>query len=74
MIVVAEYDPELADGFRRAAPAHEYGAFKKRLARQDADESRYADGKTDMLLRILAAAGLRSDDLETITRTNRRAV
>lgn len=55
--------------------ARDYGALKKRLAAQFADDiDGYIDGKTDILLRILREAGLPSDALDTIERINRRTV
>jgi GrpB-like predicted nucleotidyltransferase (UPF0157 family) len=63
--------------YLRAHPevALDYGELKRQLASQFAhDIDGYINGKTDMLLRILRMAGLRSDELETIERINRRAL
>jgi GrpB-like predicted nucleotidyltransferase (UPF0157 family) len=55
--------------------AEEYGELKKALAKQfPHDIDGYVDGKTDMLLRILRAAGFPSAQLKEIERANRNAV
>jgi GrpB-like predicted nucleotidyltransferase (UPF0157 family) len=55
--------------------AKEYGELKKRLAEQfPHDIDRYVGGKTDLLLRILRAAGLPPARLVEIERTHRKAV
>ena len=61
----------------RAHPelAKQYGDLKKRLAGQHSDDvDAYTEGKTEAILRILEAAGFRSDELGTIERLNRRTV
>ena len=63
--------------YLRAHPetAREYGEVKKQLAKQfPNDIDGYVDGKTDLLLRILRAAGLSETQLENISRANRKAV
>ncbi|HEX7137113.1 MAG TPA: GrpB family protein [Vicinamibacterales bacterium] len=55
--------------------AKQYGDLKRRLAEQfPADIDGYVAGKTDLIIRMLAAAGFRSDELESIQRINRRSV
>ena len=55
--------------------AAEYGDLKKRLAKQfPHDSDGYVDGKTDLLLRILRAAGLPPARLAEIERANRKTV
>jgi len=55
------------------AAAAEYGALKKRLAREfPHDIGGYVVGKTDFVLGILRAAGLPADALLAIERANRR--
>lgn len=61
--------------YLRAHPdvAARYGALKKELARQFPDDiESYVFGKTDLVLEILRAAGLRADQLADIERVNRR--
>jgi GrpB-like predicted nucleotidyltransferase (UPF0157 family) len=54
--------------------AKEYGELKKQLAeRFPHDSDGYVDGKTDLLLRILRAAGFPSRWLTDIERSNRTA-
>jgi len=53
--------------------AKEYGELKKRLAAQSPHEiDRYVDGKTELVLRILRAAGLPPVRLMEIERGNRK--
>ena len=55
------------------AAAREYGALKKQLARRfPNDIDRYVAGKTDLVLSILRAAGVREDQIAAIERANRR--
>jgi GrpB-like predicted nucleotidyltransferase (UPF0157 family) len=55
--------------------AQEYGELKKRLARDfPHDIDSYIDGKTDLILKILRAAGFPAARLEAIERANRKAV
>jgi GrpB-like predicted nucleotidyltransferase (UPF0157 family) len=55
--------------------ARQYGDLKKALANQfPEDIDAYTEGKTELILRILGEAGLRSDELETIEQINRRTV
>ncbi|HEX6533449.1 MAG TPA: GrpB family protein [Gemmatimonadaceae bacterium] len=55
--------------------ATEYGALKKRLAREyPHDIDRYIDGKTDLILGILRASNFPAARLEAIERTNRMSV
>src|SRR5262245_39790952 len=61
--------------YLRAHPdtARDYGALKKRLAREfPHDIGRYIDGKTDLLLEILRACGLSTAQLEAVARVNRK--
>jgi len=52
--------------------AARYGALKLQLAGQYRDDvAAYTAGKTETILRILASAGFRPDELETIERINR---
>jgi GrpB-like predicted nucleotidyltransferase (UPF0157 family) len=63
--------------FLRAHPdtAKEYGELKKRLAKRfPHDIDSYIDGKTDLLLRILRAAGFPLARLDAIERANRKSV
>lgn len=60
--------------YLRAHPdvAQQYSGLKRRLASQyPEDVDAYTSGKTDVILWILKAAGLRSDELEAIERLNR---
>ena len=51
----------------------EYGALKKQLAAQHADDiDSYIDGKTDFLLRILADSSLSHEDLRSVEASNRK--
>jgi GrpB-like predicted nucleotidyltransferase (UPF0157 family) len=53
--------------------AARYGALKLQLAGQHREDvAAYTAGKTEAILRILAVAGFRPDELETIERINRR--
>lgn len=53
--------------------AHDYGALKKRLAREFADDiDGYIEGKTDFLVELLRAIGFTGSDLADIERMNRR--
>jgi GrpB-like predicted nucleotidyltransferase (UPF0157 family) len=55
--------------------AKEYGELKKHMAKQfPHDIDGYIAGKTDLLLRVLRAAGLPSARLEEIEPMNRKAV
>jgi GrpB-like predicted nucleotidyltransferase (UPF0157 family) len=61
--------------YLRAHPevATEYGKLKKRLAREfPHDIDRYIDGKTDLILEILRAAGFPEAQLDTIEQPNRK--
>jgi GrpB-like predicted nucleotidyltransferase (UPF0157 family) len=58
----------------RADPAlrDEYGAVKQRLADETDDIDVYLDGKTEIIRRILLAAGLAASELDEIEDSNRR--
>lgn len=55
-----------------AALRDEYGAVKQRLADETDDIDVYLDGKTDVVRRVLAKAGLTSVELDEIEDSNRR--
>jgi len=60
----------------RANPqvANDYGRLKQRLAEEHAaDIVAYTVGKTEAILNILEAAGLKPEELETIQRINRQS-
>jgi GrpB-like predicted nucleotidyltransferase (UPF0157 family) len=50
---------------------HAYAETKRRLAAETDDIEVYIEGKTAVLLRILAVAGIGDDELEAITEVNR---
>ncbi len=50
-----------------------YSALKRRLAAEVEDIGAYVEGKTDLLVGILASAGFTEDELEAIRAANRPA-
>ena len=60
VIDVVEYDPAWPDRFEQLR--REYAAVKRRLGATAATRDEYTGGKNEIVLRILAAAGLDEAD------------